>query len=180
MKPVPNTGPIKFVPLAAGVAGGLAIAAGLQDRLVEPDRAAELARTGVDALDSREASIYVMAPFFGVAAGIGQGLQKRSPTAGFTTAKQLVTAALLSTAAGAVINAETDKAGNYVTGIGVFAASTGAGMLLGVKDEIKPFPLRMAGIAMFGVAAGIAAPIAWDTLRGVGGDLQRGVEHREN
>ncbi len=178
--PGPNTGAIKFIPLVAGAAIGYGMTSAIQRALPEPDRAHELQEQGVDAMDSRQAAVYAMAAPFSVAAGIGLGLQRRTASSGLTTSVQVATAALLSTAAGAVINAESDRAGDYVSGIGTMAALTGAGVLLGVRDEIRAFPLRMAGLALFGMAAGAAAPIVMDEARGTYTRLRTGFEHRES
>jgi hypothetical protein len=175
----PNTGPIKFVPLVVGAAAGIGVTAAIRDALTEPDRADELADRGVPVLDSREATVYAIAAPFGFAAGIGMGLQRRSPTAGFTTAKQLATAALVSTAAGVVNNADSDRAGISVTGTAAMAAAVGGGILLGVRDEVKAFPLRMAGLALFGMAAGAAAPLILDTVRDVPSQIRTSFELRE-
>lgn len=177
--PVPNTGPIKFVPLGVGLAAGVGVSKALDHLLVSHDRATELAADGVTTIDSREATVYGMALPFGTAAGIGLGMQKRSPTAGFTTASQLATAALLSTAVGAVVNADSDKAGDYVTGISLMSAATGAGILVGVRDEVPDRPLRLGGLGLFGLSIGMAGPVALETLSKVPGDLRRSFEHRE-
>lgn len=175
----PNTGPAKFIPLAVGVAAGTAATYGLRHALVEPEKAAELEEQGIETLDSRQASVYAMAAPFSIAAGIGLGLQRRSPTSGFTTTGQIVTAALLSTVAGAVINADSEKASDYVTGIGGMAALTGAGILAGVRDEVKALPLRMAGLGLFGVAIGAAAPFVVDTVRDVPSRIGNSLKHAE-
>lgn len=176
----PNTGPVKFIPLAAGLAAGAATTSALRHALVEPERAKELADKGIQTIDSRQASVYAMAAPFGVAAGIGMGLQRRASTTGFTTATQVASAALLSTVAGAIINADSDKASDYVTGIAVMAAATGAGVLMGVRDEVKVVPLRMAGLGLFGIAVGAAVPFVIDTVAGFGGRISSSVEHREH
>ena len=175
----PNTGAIKFVPLTVGIGAGIATTAGLKHLLVEPDRADELAAEGIVTLDSRQASVYAMAAPFAVAAGIGLGIQRRTPTSGLTTASQVATAALLSTVAGAVINADSDKAGDYVTGIGSMAALTGVGILMGVRDEVKLPPVRMLGLGLFGLAIGAAIPFAVEGVRAVPGRIGNSFEHRE-
>lgn len=176
----PNTGPMKFVFAGAGLAAGLATAYGLERSLVEPERADELRRGGTTVVDSRQAEVYAMAMPFGLAAGISLGIQRRSPSAGLTTTAQIASAALLSTVAGAVINAESPKAGDYVTGIGLMAATTGAGILVGVRDEVKLMPARMAGLALFGAAIGVAIPTMARTLGDLPGAFRRGYEHRDS
>ena len=177
--PGPNTGAIKFVPLALGVAAGYGISTGIRRALPEPEHAHELAAQGVDAMDSRQAAVYAMAAPFSVAAGIGLGLQRRTTTSGLTTSVQVATAALLSTAAGAVINADSDRASDYVTGIGMMSALTGSGILLGVRDEIRAFPLRMTSLGLFGIAAGVAAPVVVDAARDSLDRFRTGMQHRE-
>lgn len=177
--PDPNTPAIKFVPMVIGAAVGLGATHMLRNSLVEPDRADELEKKGLKSIDSREANVYAIAAPFGFAAGIGMGLSRRSPTAGFTTASQLATAALLSTVAGVVNNADSDRAGISVTGTAAMATAVGAGILLGVRDEVPAIPLRMAGLALFGMAAGAAAPLIYDTVKGVPGQFGNSFEHRE-
>lgn len=180
MSSVPNTpGPIKFAMLGGGLLVGVGAAAGIDRALVGPEKAQELRADGVETLDSRQASVYAMALPFSVAAGIGLGIQRRSPTAGLTTTSQIAAAALLSTVAGAVINAESDKAGDYVTGIGVMSAATGAGVLFGVRDEVRLMTARMAGLALFGAAVGVAAPMLARSVASMPGEVRSGFRHRE-
>jgi hypothetical protein len=177
----PNTpGPLKFVVAGVGAAAGLATAYGIERALVDPVRAEELRGDGMSVVDSRQAEVYAMAIPFGLAAGISLGIQRRSPTAGLTTTAQIASAALLSTVAGAVINADTPKAGDFVTGIGLMAATTGAGILIGVRDEVKLAPARMAGLALFGAALGVVLPTMARTLGDLPGAFQRGFEHRDS
>lgn len=176
----PNTpGPWKFAVAGLGLAGGLAAAYGLEHSLVSPERANELRADGETMLDSRQASVYAMALPFATAAGISIGLKGRTPTSGFTTTQQLLAAALLSTVAGAVINADSPKAGDYVAGIGVMSAATGAGILVGVRDEVAQGVARMGGLALFGVALGVATPTLVRSVRDLAGDLHRGIEHKD-
>lgn len=177
--PQPNTGAFKFVPLGLGLAAGVATSAGLRHALIEPDRAEQLAKDGIETIDSRQASVYAMAAPFSIAAGIGLGLKSRTPTAGMTTAVQIGTAALLSTVAGSVINADSSKAGDYMTGIGVMSALAGSGILLGVRDEVSHGRIKLAGLALFGMAVGAALPTIMDVAKGVPEKLRNGIEHRE-
>lgn len=176
----PNTpGPMKFAVFGAGLAAGAATAWAVDRALVGPERAAELRAQGTSVMDSRQAEVYAMAMPFGAAAGIALGLQRRSPTSGFTTTSQIAAAALLSSVVGAVINADSEKAGDYVTGIGLMSASAGAGILIGVRDEVKMAVARNTGLALFGLAIGVALPTMLNTLGAVPGDIRRGSEHRE-
>lgn len=176
----PNTpGPGKFLVFGAGIAAGVGAAIMADRMLVGPDKAAKLRDKGISVLDSRQAEVYAMAIPFATAAGIALGMQRRTPTAGLTTTSQIAAAALLSTVAGAVINADSDKAGDYVTGIGVMSAATGAGILLGVRDEIGQVLARNVGLGLFGLAIGVAAPTVLDTLSRIPGDIRRGLEHAE-
>lgn len=180
MPSVPNTpGPIKFAMLGGGIAAGLGASVAIDRALTGPDKAKELREQGIETLDSRQGSVYALALPFSVAAGIGLGIQRRSPTAGLTTTSQIAAAALLSTVAGAVINAESDKAGDYVTGIGVMSAAVGAGVLFGVRDEVRLTTARMAGLALFGAAIGVAAPMVMRSVASIPGELRNSVEHRE-
>lgn len=175
--PAPNTGPFKFVFAGAGLAAGLGTAYALERSLPSPDRAERLRESGVSVMDSRQAEVYAMAAPFATAAGVSLGLQRRGPTTGLTTTAQIAAAALLSTTAGAVINAESSKAGDYVAGIGIMSAFTGAGILMGVRDEIPIAAARMGGLALFGAALGVATPTLVRTIGGMGGDFRRGLEH---
>jgi hypothetical protein len=177
----PNTpGPWKFAVAGAGMAVGLAAAYGLERALVGPDRAEELRADGITAVDSRQASVYAMALPFGAAAGVALGLQRRTPTSGFTTASQVAAGALLSTVAGAVINADSPKAGDYIGGIGLMSGVLGGGILVGVRDEIPQGIARLGGLALFGAALGVATP----TLVRSAGELltnaRTGFEHRND
>ena len=163
----------------AGIAAGVGAAIAADKVLVGPEKAAKLRDKGITVLDSRQAEVYAMAIPFATAAGIALGLQRRSPTSGLTTTAQIAAAALLSTVAGAVINADSDKAGNYVTGIGVMAAATGAGILVGVRDEVGQVLARNVGLGLFGLAIGVALPTVFSTLSQFPGDIKRGVEHAE-
>lgn len=177
----PNTpGPWKFAIAGVSMAGGLAAAYGLERSLVSPGRANELRAGGETMLDSRQASVYAMALPFATAAGVSIGLKGRTPTSGFTTTQQLLAAALLSTVAGAIINADSPKAGDYVAGIGVMSAATGAGILVGVRDEVAQGVARMGGLALFGFALGVAAPTLVRSVGDLAGDLQRGLEHNDS
>lgn len=178
--PAPNTGPLKFVFAGGGFGAGLAAAYGLERALPSPDRATALRERGVSVMDSRQAEVYAMAAPFATAAGISLGLQRRGPTTGLTTTAQIAAAALLSTTAGAVINAESSKAGDYVAGIGVMSAFTGAGILMGVRDEIPMAVARMGGLGLFGAALGVATPTLLRTMGGMSGDFRRGLEHRDS
>lgn len=178
--PAPNTGPLKFVFAGAGFAAGLGAAWSLERALPTPDEATSLRAKGVSVMDSRQAEVYAMAAPFATAAGVSLGLQRRGPTTGLTTTAQIAAAALLSTTAGAVINAESSKAGDYVAGIGVMSAFTGAGILMGVRDEIPMAAARMGGLGLFGAALGVAAPTLVRTMGGLAGDFRRGIEHRDS
>lgn len=176
----PNTaGPAKFLVAGAGVAAGLAISHALQENLVSQTKAQELRNDGITLVDSKQAQVYAMALPFAGAAGIALGIQKRTPTSGLTTASQVAAAALLSTVAGAVINADSSKAGSYVTGIGVMSAATGAGILAGVRDEVSHGLVRMGGLGLFGVALGVAAPTVLRSISQAPGELKRGIEYAE-
>jgi hypothetical protein len=176
----PNTpGPAKFIIFGAGIAAGAGAAWALDKTLVGPEKAKTLREQGTSVLDSRQAEVYAMALPFATAAGIALGMQRRTPTSGLTTSAQIAAAALLSTVAGAVINADSDKAGDYVTGIGVMSAATGAGILMGVRDEIAMGVARNVGLGLFGLAIGVAAPTVIRTLSGIPGNIKRGIEHAE-
>jgi hypothetical protein len=177
--PKPNTGALKFVPLAGGLVAGIAAGYGIKAMLPEPDRVKELQGRGIDAMSSRQASVYAMAAPFSIAAGIGLGLKGRTPTSGLTTGSQIATAALLSTVAGSVINADSDKAGDYVTGIGVMSALTGVGILAGVRDEVSHGIVRMSGLALFGAAIGVGIPMMIDSASNVPERIRNGLAHRE-
>lgn len=179
--PVPNTpGLAKFAMAGVGLAAGLGTAFALDRTLVGPKRAEELRASGTSVMDSRQAEVYAMAGPFGAAAGIALGLQRRGPTAGLTTSAQIAAAALLSTVAGAVINAESPKAGDYVAGIGLMSAFTGAGILVGVRDEVPMRIARLGGLGLFGFALGVAAPTVFNEIGDQFGNLRRGVQHDED
>lgn len=178
--PVPNTpGRSKFIALGAGAAIGVGAAVGLERALVEPERALELEQDGESMLDSRQASILAITVPFGLAAGIALGLQKRSPTAGATTTTQIAAAAMLSSITGLAINSGTDRADASVLGVGGMLAAAGVGILAGVRDEVRLGRTRMAGLGLFGIAAGAAAPIIVRKLADMPGEVSRGFEHRE-
>jgi hypothetical protein len=177
--PQSTTGAIKLVPLTLGLVAGAATTTALRHALVEPKRADELAAQGIQTIDSRQASVYAMAAPFGIAAGIGLGLKSRSPTAGMTTATQIATAALLSTVAGAAINADSSKAEDYVLGIGAMAALTGGGILMGVREQFSHGGVRLAGLGLFGMAIGAAVPMMASAAGGMPDRLRNGVVHRE-
>lgn len=177
----PNTpGPAKFAIAGIGAAVGLAMSKKLEQELASPQKAEELDAQGISVLSSQQAQVYAMAMPFGAAAGISLGLQRRAPTAGFTTASQVAAAALLSTVAGAVINASSPRAGDYVTGIGLMSAVTGAGILAGIRDEVAMGGARMAGLGLFGVALGVAAPMLIEHVTKVPGQFQRSLQHAES
>lgn len=176
----PNTpGPLKFAIAGSGFVAGAIGAAGLDRLLVGPERGRELRDSGVSVIDSQQAEVYAMALPFTTAAGIALGVQRRTPSSGLTTASQVAAAALLSTVVGAAINADTAKADDYVVGTGVMAASLGAGVLIGVRDEVSLGLARMSGLALFGAAIGVAAPTVIGALWDKTGELQRGFEHRD-
>ena len=172
-------GTAKIAALGAGVATGIGASMGIRALLPEQVKADELEKNGKPTLDSTHAAIYGMAIPFSLAAGIGLGLAKRSPTSGITTTSQIVTAALLSTVAGAVINADSDKAGDYVSGIAAMGLATALGGFAGVNGRIPEQLLRRSGLVLFGVAAGLTAPIIYDRVSTLPDAIRNGYEVRE-
>ena len=179
--PIPNNpGTAKFWVLAGGLAAGVAGGVAIHHALPSSEGATSLEAAGEKPMTNEvAASVVAAGSMFGAAAGVSLGFQRRTPTSGLTTGMQVATAALLSTAAGAVIDADTDRAQDKAVGLGVMLAMTGAGIALGIRDEVRPDRARLKGLGLGALAVGLLLPVIAGPIAQAPGQLLQGFKHRD-
>jgi hypothetical protein len=169
----------KTLSIGLGAAAGIGLTYGARALLPSPEREIELETQGVRTISEREATATFAPMAFVAAAAIGTGVGRRATTSGMTTVSLGAAAMLASTAASAMINADTNNADEFLRTLGMMSIAATAGFALGAPMRVPEAFAKRTGLALLGVAAGAIAPETGSYIKEFGQEFGRSLQYRE-